>query len=295
MSNPIEGWTLYEHTQDENKHNLRPNYYEDLEKDYADRPDLLRTLVRGEWGITVRGKQVYPEFDRKIHISKEPLKPAHAVLVLVGWDNTGLSPSISLSYINNIGQWLVFKEFTFSNVGIADATEILIVWCATNLHQNCKYRHIGDPAGFNRDSTKKSPADYISGKARDYGQVIEIERGIQTFKIRRESVANRLGHVKADTDGRVTHVMPRMINDDAPALLIDPSCTRLTDGFEGGYAYPEIGNSGVFGTSPKKPDMYTDIQDSLQYVATIIFPVNRARRAHDTMPESSGDSFAGYM
>ncbi len=280
VANPIDGYAIYEQGQAENAHNLSPDYYSDLEKDYADRPDLLQTLVRGEWGVTIRGQQVYPEFDRRIHVSPYSLLPERKVQIIVGWDNTGLHPAISLSYINNIGQWCVFKEFTFFDEGITSATETLILWCDANLPEGCTYRHIGDPAGKNRDSNKKSPADYISGKARDYNRVITIEDGIQTFKIRRESVANRLGYVELDKKGNVIGKKPRMINQDDPAFLVDPSCVRLIDGFEGGYAFPERGHSGTYADAPDKTGAgakYTDIQDSLQYVATRLFPVKRSR------------------
>ena len=60
-----------------------------------------------------------------------------------------------------------------------------------------------------------------------------------------------------------------MINGE-PSLLIDPSCTTLIDGFEGGYAYPQIGSSGVYKTEPAK-NSYSHIHDALQYPATKLF------------------------
>lgn len=251
---PVDGYSMYEQGQLENKHNLRPGYYEDLERDYANRPDLLRTLVRGTWGVTVKGKQVYPEFRREIHVSKTPLKPTGKVRIVRGWDNTGLSPAINLSYLNEIGQWCIFKEFCFEDTGIMDATEAMITYANMELPDGCEFVDYGDPAGNNRDPNKKSPKQYIAEKAKDYGQTIVIIGGIQTFKIRRESVAGRL---------------TKMINGQ-PAVLIDPSCTRIIDGFEGGYSYPEIGNSGVYKTEPAKNE-YSHIHDSIQYPATKIF------------------------
>lgn len=250
----VDGYAIYEQKQSENKHNLRDNYYEDLERDYANRPDLLRTLVRGTWGVTVKGKQVYPEFNRDIHVAKKSLKPSGQTHIIRGWDNTGLSPAISLSYINDLGQWCIFKEFPFEDVGIMDATEAVIVWININLDKECTIKDYGDPAGKNRDANKKTPAMYIQEKAKDYGKTIVIDDGIQTFKIRRETVAGRL---------------TKIING-LPAVQIDPECTRLIDGFEGGYAYSEIGNSGVYQDMPKKNE-YSHIHDSIQYPATRLF------------------------
>lgn len=253
---PVDGYTIYEQSQAENLHNLRPGYYDDLEKDYANRPDLLKTLVRGSWGVTVRGKIVYPEFRREVHVAKRSLIPAQKTVVVVGWDNTGLSPAINLSHVTEVGQWQIFKEFCFEDTGITDATEAFIIWASLNLHPECTFRHIGDPAGKNRDSNKKSPAQYIAEKAVEYGKTINIEDGIQTFKVRREAVAGRL---------------TKTINGE-PALLVDPSCTRIIDGFEGGYAYPEIANSGVFRDEPMKNE-YSHIHDAIQYPATRLFRI----------------------
>jgi len=261
VKDPVDGYAIYEQGQLENKHNLRPNYYEDLERDYANRPDLLRTLVRGTWGVTVKGKQVYPEFNREIHVSKFPLMPKTAVPIVRGWDNTGLSPAINLSYLNATGQWCIFKEFPFEDTGIMDATEAVILWANMNLPAGCEVTDYGDPAGNNRDSNKKSPAMYIQEKAVEYGKAITIIDGIQTFKIRRETVAGRLTKMR----------------NGQPAILIDPSCTRIIDGFEGGYAYPEIGNSGVYKTEPAKNE-YSHIHDSIQYPATRLFYVEEKKR-----------------
>jgi hypothetical protein len=266
VSHRIDGYTIYEQKQSENKHNLRKGYYEDLERDYASRPDLLRTLVRGEWGVTVEGQAVYTtnEFNRAVHVSKVSMFPQEPTLIIRGWDNTGLAPAIILTYFSTWGQWRPFKEFCFKDTGIMDAAEAVIHFCLQQLPPGCKFRDIADPAGRTRDSSKQSPADYIAQKSQQMGHYIRLEEGVQTFKVRREAVANRL---------------TRMINGQ-PAILIDPSCETLIEGFEGGYAYPEIGNSGEFKTEPMKND-YSHIHDSLQYPATRLFTHSDIERDED--------------
>jgi hypothetical protein len=175
-------------------------------------------------------------------------------LIIRCWDNTGLSPAVALTYFSTWGQWRIFKEFCFKDEGIIDATEVVIHFCNQKLPYGCKYRDIGDPAGRTRDSTKQSPHTYIAAKSQEMGHYIRLEDGIQTFKVRRESVANRL---------------QRMINGQ-PAVLIDPACEVLVEGFEGGYAFPEIGNSGEFKNEPIK-NFYSNIHDAVQYGATILF------------------------
>jgi len=256
VAKPISGYSIYEQGQDENRHNLRPGYYDDLEHDYRDRPDLLKTLVRGQWGVTVRGKRVYSdqEFDHKTHVSDVPLLPVVLESIQMGggriivrcWDNTGLSPAAAITYLHPGGQWLIFQEFIGEDEGIVEFGTSVKEWCNQEFPTNVKYRDIGDPAGKIRDSRKKSPKIYLQEECG-----IIIEDGIQTFKIRRESVVSRLHHR--------TH-----------GLLIDPSCVRLIDGFEGGYAYPEITATGMFGDEPIKNE-YSHIHDSIQYGATRLF------------------------
>lgn len=257
----IDGYKIYQQTQEENKHNLRAGYYDDLELDYANRPDMLKTLVRGQWGVTVRGKQVYPEFRRNMHVAANDFKPLVGIQVIRGWDNTGLSPACVISQLGVTGQWLIHKEFCQEDIGITDFGEMVKLWCNQTFPPTQRYRDIGDPAGKTRDSNKMSPKDYL-GKLG-----IFVEDGIQTFKARREAVAGRL---------------TKLINGQ-PAIVIHPSCTRIIDGFEGGYAYPEIGNSGVFKDDPEK-NQYSHIHDAIQYPATRLFayeplrPKNTIRR-----------------
>lgn len=274
VETPIEGYSIYCQTQEENKHNLREGYYEDLEKDYADRPDLLKTLVRGEWGVTVRGKAVYPEWIPGFHTAAEPLLPVVVEGVKIGknriirgWDNTGLWPACALTYMTASGQWLVFKEFCGENIGIIDFGYMVTAWCAENLPSSTVYRDIGDPAAKARDSNKMSPNDYMRRHCH-----IHIEDGIQTFKIRREAVVNALNRQIAGK----------------PALLVDASCIRLIDGFEGGYAFGEIGNTGIFKPEPEKNE-YSHIHDAVQYAATRLFPVRREIRHEETMPTYYGE------
>lgn len=248
VDKPIDGYSIFEQKKEENLHNLRDGYYNDLEKDYADRPDLLKTLVRGEWGVTVHGKLVYPEYKRVLHVAKHKLDPIEG-LVIRGWDNSGLSPAAVITQLGSTGQWLIHKEFCGEDIGILDFGEAVQVWCNNTFGGDAEYRDIGDPAGAFRDSNKMSPAAYL----RKLG--IKVEDGIQTFKSRREAVSGRL---------------TKLINGE-PAILINPQgCKRVIGGFEGGYAYPEIGNTGEFKKDPAK-NKYSHPHDAIQYPATRLF------------------------
>lgn len=219
-------------------------------------------IWEGQYKALLLGKWVYPptEFARDRHVVVGSLMPESATEIICGWDNTGLSPAIILTYMTSTGQWVVFKEFCFEDTGIMDAVEGLVRWCNASLPQGCRYRHIGDPAGRIRDTTKQSPADYITRRAGELGWSISIEDGIQTFKVRREAVASRL---------------TRLVNGQPAILMSSEGCPRLVEGFEGGYAYPEIGTTGIFREEPMK-NHFSHIHDALQYPATRLFALQSA-------------------
>jgi hypothetical protein len=223
------------------------------------------------------GKVVYPTFSRKRHVAAEPLLPyvlegiaKRNKQVVNGWDNTGLSPACLTTYINSIGQWMIFKEFCGDDIGIEDFGDSVKMWWGLHLPPNTEFIHIGDPAGKTRDSRKKSPAQYL---AEHCG--IRIYDGIQTFKIRRECIEGRLNKTVAGGE---------------PAILIDPSCAMLITGFEGGYSYPEIGNTGFYHPEPSK-NQYSHIHDAAQYPATIIW----GPKDQSQLNEEDEDEGRGYQ
>jgi len=64
-----------------------------------------------------------------------------------------------------------------------------------------------------------------------------------------------------------------------PAILIDPSCDILIEGFMGAYAYKPMANlPGVFMKKADKTAKCADIHDALQYPATRLFVTGDAAR-----------------
>jgi hypothetical protein len=224
--------------------------------------DARKTMTEEEYNReyecsfeSIIGKRIYPEFKFRTHVATTTLFPEVPTTIYRGWDNTGLSPAIVFSYLTSLGQWRVFKEFCFEDCGIMEATESIIIWGNKMLPPGCKFVDHGDPAGRIRDTNKGSARDYITKKAAEFGVDIYIIDGVQTWKVRRESVANRLN---------------RFANGE-PGLLIDPDCRTLIEGFDGGYSYRALTNlPGMFAEEAIK-NKYSHIHDALQYSATRIF------------------------
>ena len=204
---------------------------------------------------SIQGKKIFPEFHKASHVARESLYPTVPTTILRGWDNTGLSPACVLTYLTNTGQWRVFKEFCFSDTGIMEAVESVVIWCNTMLPQGCRFQDYTDPAGSNRDTMKMSPKQYMIIKAREMGCEIRPVDGIQTWKVRRESIAGRL----------------RQIRNGEPSFLIDRTCETLIEGFMGAYAYRELAQlPGQYAEEAVKNHV-SHIHDALQYVATRLF------------------------
>ena len=61
----------------------------------------------------------------------------------------------------------------------------------------------------------------------------------------------------------------------ADGIVVDPRCTRLINGFIGGYVYPEkIGIAGEFLAQPMK-NTFSHIHDALQYLCSKLFSVRK--------------------
>lgn len=214
---------------------------------------------------SMAGKKIYPEFSFNTHVATVPLIPTTPEHIIRGWDNTGLSPAVVLTYMEN-QQWRVFKEFVFHDTDIRDATEAVVTWCQSRLHPRCTFSDYCDPAGKNRDTIKMSAKTYITLKAREMGQDLRLQDGVQTPEIRWSSVRGRL---------------TRVFNGE-PAFLLDAGCDNLLQGFMGAYAFKEMaGNPGVYLKKADKSTGFADSQDALQYIASRIFLTNEAVKDRD--------------
>jgi hypothetical protein len=245
---PLENHAGFWQPPRENEANLRPGYYDDLIRDYADNPDWIEMYVDGKPGQLVRGRLVYHNFDRRIHVAEEPLiwdsQPLYR-----GWDNSGNTPACIVVCPVSASQLHILREFVTDRENIVDFTNRVILTC-NQFFPGAKYVDYGDPAGEARFSRREggftSNADL---QASECGVVVLPSE--QNFTARVNAVDQAL--MKRD------------------GVLIDPVCVRLINGFLGGYHYPEMqGMTGVYKKDPEK-NKYSHIHDSLQYVAVRLY------------------------
>jgi len=124
-----------------------------------------------------------------------------------------------------------------------DFTNHVVAQCNMDF-PNATYQDWGDPAGeakySKRDGGFTSNAQLMAEAAG-----VNVIPSDQNFTARTQAVDQALARI----DG----------------LLIDPSCTRIINGFLGGYCYPEIGNSGEFSQHVEK-NRFSHPHDALQYL-----------------------------
>ena len=113
----------------------------------------------------------------------------------------------------------------------------------------------GDPAGENKFSTKDGGWTSNAQLMREQG--VAVQPSEQNPQARYNAVDDQLLVI----DG----------------VLIDPSCTRLINGFMGGYHYGEVGaGTGIYQDTPLK-NRFSHIHDALQYVMVRLVENNRKK------------------
>ncbi len=241
----------------ENEPNLRKGYYDDLIADYRESPDWLEMYVDGKPGILVTGKLLYNNFRRPIHVADAPLIWPKGLPLYRGWDNSGNVPAAVVVGVPAPRVVHVFKEFYHDKMGIVDFTKYVINQCNL-LFPNAEWTDWGDPAGEAEYSTKKGGFTSNAKLMREEG--VNVQPSEQNPDARYGSVDDQLAII----DG----------------MLIDPSCTRLINGFLGGYHRKEIGQgTGIYAEHPEK-NRFSHPHDALQYVM-VRLTKNKGRKPKD--------------
>lgn len=227
----------------ENESNLRKGYYDDLISDYADSPDWLEMYVDGKPGILVTGKLLYNNFLRKVHVALKPLLYPRGLPLFRGWDNSGNVPAAVVVGCPSPRVVHVFREFFHDKLGIVDFTKYVINQCNL-LFPGADFMDWGDPAGEAHYSTKDGGFTSNAILMRDEG--VDVQPSEQNPDARYSAVDDQLAIING--------------------MLIDPSATRLINGFLGGYHRKEIGQgTGIYSEKPEK-NRFSHPHDALQYV-----------------------------
>lgn len=232
--------TSWEMSKDrENQKGIKSAYYQNMITGKT--PNWINVYVCNQYGSISDGKPVYPHFDRSLHVAHDALAPAPGITTYVGLD-FGLTPSAVFAQ-NVRGRWAILRELVAVDMGIVRFSELLR---RTMSELSGPYSVWGDPAGDFRAQTDETTPFQILRNA-----------GIQGRPAPSNDVALRIEAVTAP--------LSRLIEKQA-GVIIDPRCTNLIKGFEGGYHYRRMQVSGERYEDTPNKNRFSHVHDALQYL-----------------------------
>ena len=224
-------------------HSLGYQYY--LNQVAGKTEDWIKVFLLGDYGTTMDGKPVYPEWNDKEHFSEHPLTPVDGMPVILSFD-FGLTPACVFLQMSPKGQLLVLDELVSEDMGIRQFYSEVVRPFIMQKYSRHRIEAVGDPAGNIRAQTdeKTCMQELLS-----LGMICE-PAPTNEFLARRESVAFFL----------------QRLSSSGPGFILGPDCKMLRKGFNGGYRYERIRSSGTtkFKDRPVK-DKFSHVHDALQY------------------------------
>jgi hypothetical protein len=269
----------------ENEENLRPGYWDSIRKDYQEAPEMIAILIDGEPGMKPKGKPVYRNFDKRVHMSTAPLSwmklrdtytgEMKGAPLLFGWDLSGNFPAaVALQRVAPMS-YQVLKEFYDDRMQAVDFGKWVLELANTDF-PGYEGVHFADPASW---------AEYSNAKGGFTSNALMVQEqcGIQMTPSRQE------------LDLRISAVDQLLIRRNG--LLIDCRCYMVLNGFLAGYAReenPRLGDKN-YKAEPIKNN-FSHLQDALQYaLVTEIYPKVREPRPDIAEEEKLIASFPERM
>ena len=229
-----------ENPNKENGKNLTPEYYKNIIRGKT--KSWIDVYVLNKLGQIEDGKPVYEMFRKDVHVARSDVAIMKETPIYVGID-FGLTPACVFGQRVR-GRWLIIDELVAEDMGILRFSDLMKQKMAEYLPRN--FVIFGDPAGDHRAQTDEStPFQILRG------------RGITARPAPSNDVMLRLESVNV--------TLSRMIDGDS-GILIDPKCTNIIRGFDGGYHYRRMQVSGERYEEKPCKNRFSHIHDALQYM-----------------------------
>jgi hypothetical protein len=224
-------------------------YYENLVAANESDPLFIKVHVDAQYGPTMDGKPVYPEFRDNLHVIPHDqfvLPPGREILLGADF---GLTPALTLSARDpKDGQVVTFDEIVSEDMGAARFFEDAARYIK-RVYPGHPIRGTGDPAGEGRSQVdERTPYDVALAA----GVPLSPAR-TNDFTRRRDAVGR--GHTRLTLLGR-------------PALVLTTKCKTLRKAKNGGYCLKRVataGNSEKFRDVPDK-NSFSHIAEAEQYM-----------------------------
>lgn len=271
VSPGIEGFRVWQPPAPENLHNLPEGYYETLRRTLANRPDLIRRFVDGEFGFQSEGKAVTPQWNDKFHLATGLVAMPRQELILL-WD-FGHNPTCIITQKTPMGHWHILESFVGEGIGVAELIADAVKPTLAQRYRGHPLRHIGDPAGTTGEQTSihRSAVKFIraalggtwrSGPTR-------LWEGIEPL---RWALSQNLGG----------QALVRVNRERAKEVWY---------ALRGGWAF-HVTRTGITSGEPSK-NIHSHPGDAMRYGAAILFPMGKlVKQGNLIVPQNGGGYFS---
>jgi hypothetical protein len=230
-----------------NLRKIRADFYEHM-MTQLDVYDVGR-MIRNRPGYGRHGQPVHPNFDQETHVAARSLECDPGLTVYIGIDagSNTLKPAATFSQRAYSGQWRKLAEIYLPKAEQMNTQEFGLE-VRRVMETRCQRARTAmlciDPAAGGRNAASEFTT----------AQELQHHTGIEA----QLAPSNQPKHRRSATDRLFLHfVAPR-----EPAVMIDPECIGLIQGYVGGFHYKRRGQ--VVGLSPEK-NAYSHVCEADEY------------------------------
>ena len=209
--------------------------------------DWVSVNLANEYGFTVDGKPVHPEYVDSVHCPGTNFAAVEGIPIGIGAD-FGRTPAIVLAqFIEALDRWIVLDEFTTHDMSAALFAPAAKKWLSRN-YQGFTFYGYGDPAGDSAGQTVETTPIQIMRAA---GIPINPAPNNNPL-LRRAAIANACNE---------------MAMDAKPRFYISPKAKITRKGLMGGFCYRKLKVAGdeKF-TEQTDKNMYSHPVEALEYL-----------------------------
>lgn len=223
---------------------LPRDYYTDLIE--SNSPEWCEQYIENMYGESLDGQAVYKHsFSKEFHVASGTLQAIPTLPIVVGMDFARW-PAAVVCQLDPRGRFLILEELEHENLGVeAFASEFLMPVLASERFRMCPHYVVGDPSGVARSQI---------GEESVFDALRRI--GLPAYPAMTNNIQPRLRSVEK---------FLLQQRDGKAALLIDPSCHILIQGFVGKYRYKKRTDGRIDDNKPDKQRPWADVHDALQY------------------------------
>lgn len=225
----------------ENQQYLPANYYlnaiKGKTKSWIDANVLNKVSPRRD------GKPVLPDFNRAVHVARQPIKPIPGVPILIGCDFGRRPCAIFAQYLR--GTWYVLHELIGRDMGAKTFAPMLRKELSIHFPE-MPFAIWGDPSGdFKGQNDDQVPFQIFRANRLPIRAAPSI-----LFSVRLQSIEA---------------VLTRM-SEGRPALQVSPTCITLIASLDGGWHYRRMKVAGERYAEEPEKDEYSDPADAFGYM-----------------------------